>query len=227
MSRLFACLLLFGFLSVGCNSERVTESPATDEVEPEIANRDVEPPLDGAAPPVTQEEQSNTATADPAAPITMPLSPKNTKIQFVGTHTGDDPRPRTGVFEKFTGYAILGDQHLQELSVEIDTASLSTDIDRLTNHLKSADFFDVRQHPTATFQSTKIEPKDDGTTEITGDLTLLGKTESITFPAEVSTEDVLQLEAEFPIDRTQFGMDYGPEQVEKEVVITVSIGEQS
>lgn len=231
MNRLFPCLLLLAAFCIGCNSEPEAEAPAAADVEPEIAHRDIEPPFDGPAPPLTGEatvaEREIAAADDPSATSTIPLSPNNMKIQFVGTHTGDDPKPRTGTFEKFTGYAIVDGDQLQELSVDIETASLKTEIDKLTNHLKSADFFDVRQFPTATFQSTNIEMQEDGTAEITGDLTLVGKTESITFPAKVSTDGALELEAEFTLDRTQFGMNYGPEQVEKDVTMTVSIGNDS
>jgi polyisoprenoid-binding protein YceI len=60
---------------------------------------------------------------------------------------------------------------------------------------------------------------------ITGDLTLLGKTQPITFPATVSTENGFDLQAEFQIDRTKFGMDYGTENVLKEVDMTITVKE--
>ena len=60
--------------------------------------------------------------------------------------------------------------------------------------------------------------------KIVGDLTLLGKTKSISFPASVKTTDGgLQLKSEFTIDRTDFGMDYGLDGVEKPVTLNVSI----
>lgn len=153
------------------------------------------------------------------------LTPENTKIQFVGTHANPNkPDPRTGTFGDFTGKATIDGDKLTAVEVDIETESLSTSIEKLTNHLKSADFFDVREHPQARFQSTKIEGEGDKV-NITGDLTLLGVTKSITFPATVSSKDSLSLKAEFTIDRTEFGMDYRPDQVEKEVEMTVTIGQ--
>lgn len=154
------------------------------------------------------------------------LTPENTTIQFVGLHADPaKPAPRTGKFNEFSGAITTLDSELKAIKVEIDTASLTTEIEKLTNHLKSADFFNVNEHPKATFTSTKIEPAGEGQVKVTGDLTLLGKTQSITFPATVDTDETFSLQAEFKIDRTQFGMDYGTDSVLKEVDMTIAVKE--
>lgn len=152
------------------------------------------------------------------------LTPENTSIEFVGNHTGDDPKPRHGSFQQFAGTAIVDGSQLKSVKVEIETASLTTEIDKLTNHLKNADFFDVNQYPKASFQSTDIKDNGDGMLEITGILTLLDNSQSVTFPATVSTEEGLTLKAEFEIDRTRWGMDYGLDSIEKQVPMTITIG---
>jgi polyisoprenoid-binding protein YceI len=173
----------------------------------------------------------STASAEPAAASggvdVATLSPENTKIQFVGTHTGDKPDPRTGTFEKFTVQAKLDPAAgtLSSVSVDIDTTSIKTDIEKLTDHLKSADFFNVNEHPTAKFESTKIETGADGQSTITGNLTLLGVTKEISFPAKVVVQDgKLSLQADFTIDRSEFGMTYGEGKVDYPVKMTVSVG---
>ena len=109
--------------------------------------------------------------------------------------------------------------------LDIETESIWTEFDNLTDHLKTPDFFNVREFPKCTFKTTKIEPSEDGMCTVTGDLTILGNTKSITFPAEVSMEDdELKLKAEFDIDRTEFGMNYGEDSIEKEVTMTFMIG---
>jgi len=157
------------------------------------------------------------------------LSPENTRIQFVCAHMKPkQPDPRTGHFAKFTGQAQIdaATKSLKSISVEIDTASLTTEIDKLTNHLKSPDFFEVRQYPTAKFESTKITPAQ-GKSEITGKLTLHGVTKEISFPATVAiTPSGLSLHSEFSINRSQFGMTFGPNQVEDKVALTVTIGDK-
>jgi polyisoprenoid-binding protein YceI len=158
------------------------------------------------------------------------LSPDNTKIIFVGTHAAPKkPDPRTGGFAKFKGEAAVDGKALKSVSVDIDTTSLWTEIgERLTNHLKSADFLEVREHPTAKFVSTKIEPAADGKTKITGNLTLHGQTKEVSFPATVAVTDKgLTLASEFKIDRTKWGINYEPNQVVKEVTLKIAIGEKT
>ena len=158
------------------------------------------------------------------------LSPQNTLIQFVCAHVGPKPDPRTGHFGKFNGQAQLdpASKSLRSVNVEIDTNSITTQFDKLTNHLKSPDFFEARQYPTAKFESTKITPGQDGKSQITGKLTLHGVTKEISFPATVAvSESGMTLSSNFSIDRTHFGMNFGPDQVEKKVDLKIAIGEKT
>ncbi len=66
----------------------------------------------------------------------------------------------------------------------IDAASIDTRQPDRDNHLRSADFFDVANHPTITFTTTAIERTGSGTYRITGDLTIRGVTRPVTFEAE-------------------------------------------
>jgi polyisoprenoid-binding protein YceI len=68
----------------------------------------------------------------------------------------------------------------------IDTANAKRD-----DHLRSPDFFNVKQFPVLTFKSTSVKPADGGF-EVTGDLTMHGETKSITFPVKGGRK------AEFP-----------------------------
>jgi polyisoprenoid-binding protein YceI len=166
----------------------------------------------------------------PLAKGVAALSPDNTKIQFVGTHVGAKPDPRTGGFAKFSGKAQLDEagKSLKSVSVNVDTASLFTEIPKLTDHLKTADFFEVREYPTAKFESTKITPGKDGQATITGNLTLHGVTKEISFPATVKVgAEGLVVKSEFSIDRTDFGMKFSPDRVEKKVSLTVVVGEKT
>ena len=171
------------------------------------------------------------ATPVPVSGGAATLSPDNTKIQFVGTHSGAKPDPRTGGFAKFKGKAEVdaATKSLKSVSVEIDTASLFTEIgQKLTDHLKSPDFFEVREYPKATFESTKIAAGTAGKATITGKLSLHGVTKEISFPATVEVgEKGLTLTSEFSIDRTQFGMTYGEGKVEPKVSMTVIVGEKT
>lgn len=151
------------------------------------------------------------------------LTGSNTKLEFVCAHTGDKPDPRKGSFAKLTGTAVVDAGALSSIAVEIETASITTEIDKLTTHLKSPDFFNVRQHPKASFKSTKIVRDKTGAVTVTGNLTLLNETKEISFPATVSADGGLKLKARFTLDRSQFGMTYGLDKVEKNVSLTIAV----
>lgn len=81
----------------------------------------------------------------------------------------------------------------------------------LLNHLKGSDFFNLAIHPEASFKITKAEDyTGTGTginTKITGDLTLIGQTHSISFPAEIKLEqNKLLANGRFKLNRLQWGM---------------------
>ena len=57
---------------------------------------------------------------------------------------------------------------------------------------------------------------------------LHGVTKEISFPATVQIGDEgLTLKSEFTIDRSQFGMTFGPDKVEKNVSMTIVVGEKT
>lgn len=95
---------------------------------------------------------------------------------------------------------------------------------KLTGHLKSADFFDVAQFPTAYFTITSVSAIDgtkvDKTKErgpitpshaITGNLTIKGITKSITFNSLVELRDgtFSAITNQFFVDRAEFNVQYG------------------
>jgi polyisoprenoid-binding protein YceI len=155
-----------------------------------------------------------------AAETTYKLTGENTKVTFTGTKPGGK---HDGGFKTLTGNAVVADGALTKIEVEIDCDSMYSDDAKLTAHLKSPDFFGVKDHPKATFKTTKIE-KGDKTYSVTGDLTMLGKTKSVTFPASVSEKDgVLSLSSAFHIDRSDWGMVYGKGKVDDKVSLQVAV----
>ncbi|MDY3552935.1 YceI family protein [Gemmata sp. JC717] len=162
---------------------------------------------------------SITATA---ADTQYALTGENTKVTFVGKKPDGK---HTGGFGKVSGTATVTGGDLTKLSVtvEIETDSLYSDDAKLTGHLKNADFFDVKNQPKATFKSTKVEKAATGYT-VTGDLTLLGKTKPVSFPATIAEKDgKLEVSAEFAIDRTQWGMNYGKGKIDDKVDLGIKV----
>lgn len=150
------------------------------------------------------------------------LTGENTKITFVGTKPGGK---HEGGFKTLTGTASISGETISKVEVEIETDSLFSDDAKLTQHLKAPDFFNVKANPKAMFVSTKVEKTDKGTT-ITGDLTLNGKTKSISFPATIAARDkasTLKIDSEFKINKNDFGMTYGGGKIDDMVAIKVSV----
>jgi polyisoprenoid-binding protein YceI len=136
------------------------------------------------------------------------ITAENSKVEFIGSKvTGS----HNGSFQKFSGeidYA--GAPEKSRVSVTMDANSLTTDDANLTKHLKTADFFDVAKFPNATFVSTEIKPGGQNASHtVTGNLTLHGVTKAVTFPATINvTADVASVDANFSINRKDFGIVY-------------------
>ena len=164
---------------------------------------------------------ANAPSSTDAATIT--LSPENTTIAFVGTK---DSGKHDGGFRELAGTLVLDGDAVQSISITVPTESLWADDNKLENHLKSRDFFEVSAHPELSFVAKQVEPASDGdgTHTITGDLTMLGETQAIDAPATIEiSADKVNLASDFTIDRTQWGMDYGQGQVHNEVQISVKV----
>jgi polyisoprenoid-binding protein YceI len=152
----------------------------------------------------------------------FPLTDKNTTITFIGSK----PQGKhDGGFKTVSGTASVANNDLTTLKItlDIDMTSIYTDTAKLTTHLKSPDFFGVKSNPKSKFVSSKVEKSGDEY-KITGDLTMLGKSKSITFPAKLALGgDGLTLSSTFTIDRTQWGMTYGRGKIDDTVKLTVSV----
>ena len=147
------------------------------------------------------------------------LNGDNTKITWTGTKVGGK---HDGGFKNVGGSATVSAKTGLVLNVEIDTTSLFADDAKLTGHLKSPDFFSVKDHPKAKFVSSKIDQTATGFT-VNGDLTLLGKTKAISFPAQITMGNALSLQAAFTINRADFGMTYGKGKVDDTVSLKVTV----
>ncbi len=149
------------------------------------------------------------------------LSGDNCKIEFIGYKpTGK----HSGGFKKLTGSAMVaGDITSLKLTIDIDMNSLYSDDTKLTGHLKSPDFFNVKENPKSKFVSSKVEKTDSGY-NIVGDLTINGKSKSISIPSMIEIKDGnLKIKSDFKINRTDFGITYGKGIINNEVDLKVNV----
>ena len=107
-------------------------------------------------------------------------------------------------------------------TVTVDMKSMkATDIKdaeshtKFVGHMSADDFFGVDKNPTSTFKIVSVTPlkgaaKDADNATITGDMTIKGVTQRISFPAKVGVKDgVAAASGKVTIDRTKFGLKYG------------------
>ena len=136
-------------------------------------------------------------------------------VQFKISHIGVSWM--IGTFEKVSGSFTFDSEagtEAQSIAVEIDTASVDTNHAERDKHLRSADFLNVDEFPTATFVSTGYEG--DGESGVmAGDLTLHG----VTKPIEIAVKKVGEgkdpwggyragFEGTVTITRKDYGMGY-------------------
>jgi polyisoprenoid-binding protein YceI len=90
-----------------------------------------------------------------------------------------------GAFKDFEGTAHVDTATPANSKVEltIKTDSIDTGVEDRNAHLRSADFFEIEEHPEITFSSTDVSRDGDDWT-ITGDLTIKGTTKPITIEFE-------------------------------------------
>lgn len=188
MKTILAATLLAGSLLVGCAANPAANQPSAT---------------------VNSPASSPTAVAsDPKAPHRdLVINESNSKVEFVGSKvTGS----HNCSFKKFHGTVHLVEEEptKSSVSVTIDMNSVVTDDADLTDHLKSPDFFDTAKYPESTFKSTLIAKTDKGY-NMTGDFTLHGVTNSITFPASIAvTPEGFSARADFSIKRFDWKIMY-------------------
>ncbi len=100
---------------------------------------------------------------------------------------------------------------------------------KLVGHLASADFFDVSKFPTANFKITgvKADPKKKDELTLSGEFTMIGKTNPVSFPAKIVVDKGTATgEAVIKIDRTKWGLKYGSGNFFKELTADKIISDE-
>jgi polyisoprenoid-binding protein YceI len=117
------------------------------------------------------------------------------------------------------------------VSIVIKAASINTNNPKRDGHLKSPDFFNAEEFPEITFTSTKIVPGADGSAKVTGDLTMVGVTKSITLDARLikagahpfKKTPMAAWSARGTIKRSDFGIKYGLPLISDEITLLLDI----
>lgn len=114
------------------------------------------------------------------------------------------------------GSLALEDNTIKSGNFSIDMKTMAcTDLkgssaQSLLGHLKGEDFFSIEKYPTATFALTKIGPIENNQVTITGNLTIKGISNSISFPANIKKQknSVIATAKNVKVDRTKYDIRY-------------------
>jgi polyisoprenoid-binding protein YceI len=122
----------------------------------------------------------------------------------------------TGIFSGVTGTLKLEATKLEasRVDISIPVQSITTTTSKLTDELKGDEWFNAAKFPTATFVSTNIPPTEDGSFNVTGNLTLHGVTKAVVLAAHFVNSGVnpitkaytMGFEASTVIKRGDFGI---------------------
>ena len=138
-----------------------------------------------------------------------------------------------GRFDGVTGTITTSGTPIENISfnVTIDTNSISSANKDLDGHLRSPDFFSVKEFPEMNFKSTSAKKLEGNMWEVAGTITIHGVTKPHTVQMELTGQSEsargkkIGFEAVFTIDRSEFGMTYGIEKnaIGKNVRIIVAL----
>lgn len=143
-------------------------------------------------------------------PATYKVDPAKSSLTWTGKKlTGG----HNGTIALQSGTLLFDGKKLSGGNFAINMATIkdSEGSDKLEGHLKADDFFGVDKFPTSTFVIKKITAGSGNTVTVTGDLTIKGITNTITFPSAVvwnADGSVTATADKIVVDRTKYGIKF-------------------
>lgn len=197
---LLLVLLVPLFFLTACTSDKNNETSPVSDSEPSQSD--------------FQENNSeiNTSENENVYEVNTEASIVKWNAQKVLVRTND----HFGTIDPSFGKIILDENNdLIGGSIVMDMESiqvLDTDSTSLLNHIKSADFFEVENYPTAEFVLNEVEKLENSEFDYiaSGDMTIKGKTNEIEVMVNIEVDgDLINAETKFEIDRTRWDIIYG------------------
>jgi polyisoprenoid-binding protein YceI len=133
------------------------------------------------------------------------LDPARSEVRLKTRHTWG-LRPLEGFFRQVAGNGTVSAAGEVTGTITVAAGSIETKNKIRDKHLRSADFFDIANHPHVTFAVDGVTPSDGGV-QVAGRLTVRGRTRPVSFDATISAVgDEVWLEGEVPVNRADFGL---------------------
>jgi len=152
-----------------------------------------------------------------AAPVTYEVDPGHTYPSFAADHMGGLSVWR-GKFDKSSGTIVLDkDKSTGTVDITVDTSSINFGHEKLNEHAKGPDLFDVTKFPTATYKGKLANFKNGSPTEVQGEFTLHGVTKPLTLkinqflckPNPMTKKEVCGADASATFNRKDYGLGFG------------------
>ena len=164
-------------------------------------------------------------------PTARAIDLRKSKIGFIAHTTMFDVE---GIFEKWDAQVNIDPNDLTQCSfiLNVQTASVNTDIEKRDEHLRTDDFFASQKYPTAQFKSKSIKITSPGTLLIAGELNIRNKTKRLKIPVKYQWKEkengrALRITGSVSIIRQEFDINYVSgmllPSVEKEVDIVFDV----
>jgi polyisoprenoid-binding protein YceI len=135
-----------------------------------------------------------------------------------------------GIFEEPTGTFTVGADGSFNADVTIELAKLDSGNAKRDEHLRGPDFFNAKQFPQMTFKSTEGKASGNGAFVVKGNLTIKGTSKAIEVTFKKvgegkgrNGEVIAGYEADFTIDRLEYGVNYMPQGLGKDVRIIIAL----
>ncbi|MEZ5040278.1 MAG: YceI family protein [Saprospiraceae bacterium] len=115
----------------------------------------------------------------------------------------------SGTIQLKSGTFKMEGENISAATMVMDMPTLSSEMDQLTHHLKSADFFEVNKYPEATFVLSEIIVLKVGAQVATGLLTIKETVLPIGIPLDITREgEQWIIKGQTMIDRTAYGIKF-------------------
>jgi polyisoprenoid-binding protein YceI len=161
---------------------------------------------------------------------TYTIEPNHTYPSFEADHMGISVW--RGKFTKTSGSVVL-DRAAKTGSVDItvDTASVDFGHDKMNEHARKDDMFNVEKYPTATFKSRKLNFKGNVPVSVEGDFTLLGVTRPLTLAIHkfkciehpMLKKEVCGADVTGEFKRSDYGLNIGLPRFSPEVKLAIQV----
>jgi len=161
---------------------------------------------------------------------TYTVDPVHSSISFMISHAGISNIH--GRFNDFSGKFTIdkNDPSKSSFALSIPIDSIDTNNVKRDEHLRAPDYFNAKQFPTMSFQSTKVKAIEGGY-EVTGDLTMHGVTRPVSFKLKGADKVVefpkgtqrIGVVSTFSLLRSDYGITVEPKGLGDEISIIVGI----